>query len=376
MSLNVRPISNGEVGTFINAQWNFYRNDPHWVAPLKFDRKKLLNTAKNPFYKHSDIQLFLAEDGGRVVGRIAAISNDNHNSTHEDNAGFFGFFECENKQETANALLRAAEEWLRGKGKDEVRGPVNPSMNDECAMLVDGFDQPAVVLMPYNPPYYPELLEKAGYAKAKDLYAYLLDQRDYRSPQLERMQELLRKRYNFTIREVNFKNKKQFEKDVQTIKDIYNTAWERNWGFVKMTDEEFDFLAADLKQVADQRYTFFVESDGKTAGFILALPDINQCLIHNKGGGLLGGAWHLLTKKKNISLLRIIVLGVLPEFRRTGADAVMYYEVGKRGLPNGITHGEASWVLEDNTTMVQALSRAMKGKHYKTYRIYSRSIEA
>ncbi|MFN8361635.1 MAG: hypothetical protein U0264_17135 [Candidatus Kapaibacterium sp.] len=359
---------------FIKCQWNFYKGDKNFVPPMIMDRKKLLDTTKNPFYKHSEMQLFLAERDGAIVGRIGAIINHNHNTTHEDLIGFFGFFECENNQQTANLLFATAGEWLKKRGMTHVRGPVNPSMNDECGLLVDGFTSPPVILMTYNPEYYARLIEGAGFAKEKDLLAYILENKSYVTDKMNRMVDIIRERNHITVREVNFKNKAQFEKDVKTLKDIYNAAWEKNWGFVKMTSEEFDFLAADLKQIADPRYALIIDIKGQPVGFALALPDINQCFIHNKNGGLLGGVWHLLTKKSKISLLRIIVLGVLPEYRRTGADAVMYYELGKRGVDKGITHGEASWILEDNTMMNRGLTTTMNGKVYKTYRIYQKEL--
>ncbi|MBS1538639.1 MAG: hypothetical protein JST20_12925 [Bacteroidetes bacterium] len=371
----LRPIrTSSDEMKFIKSQWNFYKGDKNFVAPIIMDRQKLLSTKKNPFYKHSKMQLFLAERDGAVVGRIGAIINDNHNETYNDSIGFFGFFECEDNQQTANMLFDAAHSWLKERGMTHARGPVNPSLNDESGLLIDGFDSPPVILMTYNPQYYGQLIEKAGYSKEKDLYAYLLENKTYMTDKMQRMVDVIRERNHITIREVNFKNKQQFTNDVKTLKDIYNAAWEKNWGFVKMTDEEFDFLAADLKQVADPRYALILEISGKPAGFALALPDINQSLIHNKNGGILGAAWHLLTKKKKISLLRIIVLGVLPEYRRTGADAVMYYELGKRGLSKGITHGEASWILEDNQMMNRALTSTMNGKVYKTYRVYQKEL--
>lgn len=375
MSLVVRPISSSaDRLKFIKSQWNFYPNDPNWVPPIIADRKKLLDTQKNPFYRHAEMQLFLAEDNGRVVGRIAAVVNHNHNKEHNDKVGFFGFFECVDDQKTADALFAAAEEWLRARGMTDIRGPVNPSMNDEVGLLVDGFNLPPVVLMTYNPPYYARLIEQAGYAKVKDLYAYLLRQENYRSEKLQRLHDVIRKRNKLVVREVDFKNKEQFNKDVGTIKHLYNEAWQPNWGFVKMTDEEFDFLAKDLKQIADQRYTLIVEIEGRPVAFMLALPDINQALIANRRGSLLGAVWCLLTKKKKINTLRIIVLGVLPKYQGRGIDAVLYDEAGARGLPNGITQGEASWILEDNVEMNQALHHAMKGERYKTYRIYQKGL--
>jgi len=374
MSCTVRALEKNETTSFIKAQWLFYKNDPYWAPPLMMDRKKLLNTEKNPFYKHSRIQLFLAERNGEVVGRIAAITNENHNVEHNDNAGFFGFFECINDQSVANELLRAAEAWLRERGKDVCRGPVNPSMNDECGLLVDGFDGTPVILMTYNPPYYAALIEGAGYAKSQDLYAYLLRNENYASEKMMRLFNVVVQRNELVFRSLDFKNKAAFKRDVETLKYIYNEGWEKNWGFVKFTDEEFDFLAADLKQIADPNLVFIVECKGKIAGFCLALPDVNQCFKHNKSGGLLTGLYHLLTKRSKIDLCRIIVLGVLPEFRNLGIDAAMYMEIGERAKQRGILKGEASWILESNEMMNKGLTTTMHGERYRTYRLYDKGI--
>jgi len=377
MDFSIRLIDpKKELKKFIKAQWNFYRNDENFVPPLLADQLKTLNTEKNPFFKHSEIAFFIAENkSGEIIGRIAAIKNDNHNATHKDKVGFFGFFECINEQGVADALFTEAEKWLKSKGLDTMRGPVNLSLNDTIGLLIEGFDSPPVVLMTYNPQYYITLIENAGFSKAKDLYAYLLDKEDYLTEKLIRLQSAIRERYKITVRNVAFRDKVQFRKDVETLKEIYNGAWEPNWGFVKMTDEEFDFLAADLKQIAEPDFTFIAEIDGKPAGFVLALPDINVCLKYNKSGGLLTGIWHLLTKRKKINLVRIIVLGVLPEFQKTGIDAVLYYELGVRSEKHGIRYGEASWILEDNVMMNRALQTTVKGKLYKKYRIYDRPIK-
>lgn len=374
MSLQIRALAQGDTMPFIKAQWEFYRNDPYWVPPLVMDRKKLLNTKVNPFYKHSEIQLFLAERNGKVVGRIAAITNDNHNKEHEDNIGFFGFFECIQDQGVATALFTAAEQWLRDRGKTHMRGPVNPSTNDECGLLVHGFDGPPVILMNYNPPYYQQLIEGAGYGKTQDLLAYLLKNETYLSDKVQRLRALVTERYGLTFRNIELKDKEQFRKDVVTLRELYNASWEKNWGFVKMTDEEFDFLAADLKPIANPDFAFIAEVNGRPAGFCLAIPDVNQTMIHNRRGSLLGGVYHLLTKKKKIDLVRIIVLGVLPEFRRSGIDAIMYQEIGDRAAKHGIMKGEASWILEDNVMMNRALTTTMHGEAYRRYRIFEKKL--
>ncbi len=374
MNTSVRPITSAEVMKFIKCQWNFYKGDPNWVAPLIQERKKLLSTEKNPFYQHSKIQMFLAERGGEVVGRIAAITNDNHNKKFNDKVGFFGFFECEDNQDTADKLFDAAHQWLRTQGMDTVRGPVNPSMNDEAALLVDGFDEPPVILTTYNPRYYMQLIEQAGYAKAKDMFAYILKHENYQSDKMKRLQAAIRERYKITIREVNLKDKAQLKKDTDAIKDIYNAAWQNNWGMVAFTDDEWAALVKDLKPIADSRIIYLAEVGGKPAGFTLALPDVNRALIHSRGGGLLGAGWALVTKRKKVNLCRIIVMGVFPEYQKLGIDAVMYSEISERSREKYTEGGEASWIAEDNTAMNLALTKAMNAKIYKTYRVYERGI--
>lgn len=375
MTLEIKKVeSKSDLNKFINLVYEIYKGDPNFVAPLKFDRKKLLNKKKNPFYSHSEVEFFLAIKNGKVSGRIGSLVNHNHNKTHNDKVGFFGFFECINDKQVSKELFKSAENHLKSLGMNTVRGPVNPSLNDENALLIDGFDSPPVVLMSYNPKYYINLIEDYGFKKSKDTFAFKLVNGKYRDEKIERLSEAVSSRYKLKIRSVNFKNKSAFKADVNTLKEIYNSAWEPNWGFVKMTDEEFDFLAADLKTIADPDYTLIAESDGKAVGFLLGLPNINEALIHNKSGNLLTGAYHLLAKKKKIEILRIIVLGIVPEFQRKGIDALLYHEIGKRSLPKGIKFGEASWILEDNEMMIKGLTSTMKSEKYKTYRIYEKAI--
>lgn len=360
--------------TFIKSQWLFYQNDPNWVPPMIRDRYKLIDTENNPFYKHSELRLFLAYCRNEIVGRIAGIINHNHNSTHNDKTAFFGFFDCINDTDVAKKLLESVENWLYQKGFDTVIGPTNPSINDEIGMLVDGFDSPPVLMMTYNPRYYNDLLENCGYSKAKDVYAYLLEPSTFINEKAVRMQEIIKKRYEIVISEVDLKNKTQFKKDVQTLKEIYNSAWVPNWGFVKWTDEEFDYIAKDLKMIAEPKLALIVEAKSKIAGFGLALPNINECLIYNRSGSTIGALFHILTKKRNIKFIRIIALGIMPEFQKTGIDAILYYELGTRAINLGYRFGEASWILEDNEMMNRALTSTMGGKVYKTYRLYQKKL--
>ncbi|MBN1399120.1 MAG: hypothetical protein JXA06_13885, partial [Bacteroidetes bacterium] len=274
--LIVRPVtSKQDKYLFIRFLWNIYRDYPAWVPPLMMDRLKLIDRQKNPFYKHSDTEFFLAERDGIVVGRIAAIVNHNHNKEHNENIGFFGFFECINDQTVADALFDTAKKYLKGHGVTAMRGPVNPSVNDEIGLLIEGFDLSPTIMMTYNPPYYADLIEKYGFKKVKDLYAYLLNQDTVYSDRFNRAHELVKQRQKIAFRSFDMKH---FYDEVDRVKDVYNKAWEKNWGAVPMTNEEFDALASDLKQIIVPDLVIFAEKEGKPIGFALSLPDINIAL--------------------------------------------------------------------------------------------------
>jgi len=367
----IRPVRTKQDTTkFIRFLWTIYKDSPSWVPPLMMDRRKLMDVKKNPFYRHADAEFYIAERNGKMVGRIAAIVNHNHNKEHNDKVGFFGFFESINDQAVANALFDKVRVFLSAKGMTAMRGPANPSVNDEYGLLIDGFDLSPTVLMTYNPPYYLTLIENYGFKKAKDLYAYLLSQDTVYSDRLERANAIVKKRQSLTIRSLDMKN---FNNEVKIVKEIYNKAWAKNWGAVAMTEGELDALAADLKPVIVPGLVLFAEIEGKTVGFALSLPDINIALKHNKNGGLLSGLFHLYTKKKEINCVRIIVLGVLPEYQQTGAAGVLFYETAARAKVLGYQFGEASWVLEDNEAMNHS-AEVMNGTITKKYRIYERPL--
>jgi GNAT superfamily N-acetyltransferase len=369
----VRPArTKADERRFIDFIYTCYRGYPHWVAPLRVERRKLIDTRKNPFYRHAELELFLAERAGRVVGRIGAIVNHNHNRRHADRVGCFGFFESVDDQGVAAALLEAAGGYLRSRGLNAMRGPANPSVNDEYGLLIDGFSAPPAVMMPYNPPYYAALLEGCGLRKARDLYAYLGSTgATLAQPKIARANEVLKKRSGLTYRPLDMKN---FAADIGRIKQVYNRAWQGNWGEVPMTGEEYDALARDLKPVVRPELVIIAETaGGEVAGFGLALPDINQALAANRGGGLLRGLWCLLARRSRIDAVRILVLGVLPEYRRTGAAGVLFYELASRAHALGYRWGEASWILEDNLQMIRA-AETMQGRRSKTYRIYEMAI--
>ncbi|MBS1514524.1 MAG: N-acetyltransferase [Bacteroidetes bacterium] len=373
--IKIRKVENdSDKNQFINLPWKIYKDYPNWVPPLKFDVKNNLNPNKNPFFNHAKVELYLAEVEGRLVGRIAAIVNDNHNNFYKDKVGFFGFFECINDTRVSRALFDKAYEFLKSHGMDTMRGPVNPSTNDECGLLVDSFDSPPVMLMTYNPEYYIKLFEDYGLAKAKDLLALYIPKEvinnTKKMEQLERISNMVMKRENIKIRNVDLKD---FDNEVQRVREVYNNAWQDNWGFVPMTEDEFKYIAKTLKAVVDKDFVVFAEVEGKTIGFSLALPDFNQVLKHLNGSLFPFGLFKLLYYKNKIDLLRVIIMGVNKEYHKKGIDAVFYQDVIKAGNRKGYKGAEISWVLEDNLAMKQTAEKL--GAHvYKTYRIYDKSI--
>jgi len=357
---------------FVELPYQLYRGYAHWIAPLRMSQKDILNTKRHPFYKTSDVEMFLARRDGRVVGRIMAILNRAHDEFHNERAGFFGFFEVENDKQAAAALLDAARDWVRERGATVIRGPVNPSTNYECALLVEGFDLDPMVMMMYNPPYYAELLEAYGMKKAMDLYAYDIGV-DYfnHSNKLQRVAERLRKKSNISVRPVIMKD---FKNEVGIIRQVYNDAWSRNWGFVPMSEEEFDHLAKDLKQIVDPRVVLIAEQviDGSTprpVGFLLAVPDLNRALRKINGRLLPLGLLKLLWYSRKISSIRVITMGGILEFQNLGLGSIFLDEIYRRGPAAGFPTGEMSWVLENNVMMNRA-AELIGGRRTKTYRIY------
>lgn len=370
-TISIAPIlSKSETLPFIKFAWQIYRNYPQWVPPLLMDRKKLMDREKNPFYKHADAEFFLARRSGVIVGRIGAIINHNHNREHHQKIGFFGFFECVNDQGVADVLFSTAKNWLRARGTTAIRGPASPSVNDEYGLLVDGFDRSPVVLMPYNPPYYATLIEKAGFGKVKDLYAYHMHKDRVFSGKLARVADAIKEREGLSFRSLNMK---KFDEEVATLKELYNRAWQYNWGAVPMTDEEFDALAKDLKPVVVPGLVVIAEFKGEPIGFALSLPDLNIALKYNRRGYLLPGLYCLMRHKKKINQIRIIVLGVIPERLKSGAGGMLFYEMARRSDELGFPEGEAGWVLEDNVMMNRG-AELLNGERVKTYRIYEQSL--
>jgi hypothetical protein len=342
---------------------------------LRRDVSILLSPAKNPFFEHAEAAYFLALRNGEVVGRIAAIANRLHNDTHHDRVGFFGFFEAIDDQAVANALFDATGRWLRPRGFDTLRGPASFSVNDECGLLVDGFDTNNTIMMPHNPRYYPPLLDRAGFTGAKNLIAYQGgNEAHFVEPpaRIVRAVELAKSRYGITVRSLRLDD---FEAEVERIKVLYNRCWEDNWGAIPMTDHEIDHLAKQFKPVVNADLVPFAEKDGQPVGFGLTLPDFNEALRGNRNGRMLPAALTLLWKLKTKKLhrCRILLLGVVPEYRGRAVDAILYHWIWLKAAQHNMTWGEGGWVLEDNPAMNAGLSK-LGMTPYKTYRLYDRAL--
>jgi GNAT superfamily N-acetyltransferase len=373
--ITVREIDDGAaLRPFIDLAWRLNRGDPCWIAPLRLSVAGALDRRRHPFHRHAEVAYYLAERRGRPVGRIAAILNRRHNAFHSDRVGFFGLFECEDDPVTAGALFDAASAWLRARGCDRVRGPLNFSTNDEVAspgVLIDGFATRPSIMLSHNPPYYERLHESAGFVKAKDLLAFHFDDPARPPERGVRILDRLLEREGATVRPLDLR---RFREDLDAIKRVYNSAWSRNWGFVPMTDEEFDHLAKEFRPVIDPDLCLIAEVGGAPIGFSLALPDLNEALAHLPNGRLFPfGILKLLWYRRRIRSIRVLTLGFEPRYHRAGLGVAFYRRTWAVGVEKGYVAGDASWVLEDNREMCQALVR-MGGSPHRRYRIFERPL--
>jgi hypothetical protein len=378
VSVEIIPVeSSRELRRFVGLPWKIYNqaDHPQWVPPLRIAVRDALDTKANPFYRDANRQLFLALRNGQPVGRIAAIENLAHNAFHRDHVGFFGFFECAEDQEAANALFSAAETWLRGRGLDTMRGPTNPSTNHECGMLVQGYEHHPMIMTTWNPRYYPTLVESAGFAKAKDLLAYFFPMQGASAFAMPERYRLLAERAlggkQLTFRDLDLSH---FDQEVERCWEIYNQAWENNWGFFPMSHDSFLHEAKVLKYIVWPRFTFMAEIDGEPAGFMIIVPDFHHAFKAVGNGRLLPtGIFKLLAAKRRIRSGRIMILGAKAEYRARGIFALFAYEMFRRGKEFGGTAAEASWILEDNEKLIRPL-QALGAREYRRWRIYDRPI--
>lgn len=360
-------MSRGERLRFLRAGTAHYRDEPRYVRPLVSDFLRRTDAARNPFFRHAEVEHMVAVRDGRDVGRVAAIRNRASEEARGDRAGWFGWFECEEDPEAARALMDAARRGLATRGCDAVLGPASYSTNDECGLLVEGFEGFPALMMPWNPPWYEGLLRGAGLAPAEDLLAWRLLHDDVQGlDRIARVVDRARERHGWTVRPLRMAD---FEADLGRIRAVYNGAWERNWGFVPMTEEEFRWQAEDLRRIVRPEMVLLAEREGATVGFLLALPDFNQ-VLRRLGGTLLPFGWlKALWWSRSIDEVRVLTLGVLPEARNRGIEAGLYLEVIRRSRDLGFQGGECSWTLQRNEG-INRIMDSLGAKPYRKYRIY------
>jgi hypothetical protein len=360
---------------FFDVADGIYAGDENWVAPLRGDLAKVFKD-ENPFFRHGEMQLFIARRGSEDVGRIAAILDRNHNAFHDEKVVFFGFFEAIDDAGVAAMLLDAVALWGRERRITVLRGPTNPTLNDEAGLLVDGFDSPPVLMMTYNPRYYATLLEGQGLRKTKDLLAYWFPLEEKPLERLSRVADRFRKRESGVV--VRNVSKGGLARDLLKIREVYNEAWDENWGFVPMTPEEMDFMAERLKPLLVEELLWVAEAkrpDGslEPIAFMLMMPDYNRAIAVT-GGRLLPFGWlKFLLAARKIKTVRVITLGIKAAHRQSGIQSIMMADSLRFLLSKGYTGAEVSWLLEDNELVIRAV-RLWGGRLYKTYRIYERPV--
>ena len=366
-----RVASRRERKAFVDLPFTLYAQTPQWIPPLRRDEHRRLSPRHNPFFDHATIDLWLAERDGRAVGRIAAIDDRLHDETHGERITWFGFFESADAT-TARSLLAVVEAHGAARGSTAVRGPANPSLNESAGLLIDGFEREPYILMPYNTPAYPAYIEAAGYHKAKDLLAWLIDLTVPVGARIERAGARLASRRRVVVRTVDM-TRTGFDRDLGHLKTIYRAAWSDNWGFVPPTDREIDQLAHDLRPIIDPELVLFAEVDGAIAGCTVSLPDLNQVLKHMHGALFPFGIWHFLRRRALINRNRVLLLGVLPAYRRLGLYPLLVAELHRRAVARGYVEAELSWTLEDNE-LINVGIEAAGGRRDKTFRVYEKSL--
>ncbi len=371
----VRPVgSKSELKAFIKLPYRLYGPGDNWVPPLRMDVKKQLDREKNPFFRHAEAEFFVAWRGTRAVGRISAQVDDNFNKFQENRWGLWGWFECENDPEAASALLDAAAAWLRDRDRDRMVGPMSFTTNDECGLLVEGFELEPTILEPWHPEYYREMIEGAGFVKAMDLFMWKLELADEGlvRPVIWDLARRVEADPRYELRRFN---KRTLQADVDAFLDIYNASWEKNWGFVPLEEQEVRHYAKELKPVLDSNWALIItDSDGQTAGAALTLPDYNQVLKHLDGRLLPFGWIKALRLKGDIDRVRAFAMGVKPKYRNTGIAAWLYAEHFAAAKRTGVKGGSMGWILEVNKPMNNTL-QAMGATVTKRLRIYERALE-
>lgn len=375
MSVEVRSVAGGrELKQFIDLPYRLNANYPLWVPPLKLERRLFLNRKMNAYFTHGEAEYFLAWRDGRVVGRISAQVNHAFNDYQKKNWGWFGFLEFEDDQEVLDALLAAAEGWLREKGKERMVGPASFAMNDESGVLIEGYDLRPMIVQPWNPPYYKDRMEQAGMTKAMDLLMWNLEVQDRAKvlPVIFELAEKVESEHGIRVRPMR---RHQLRKDMDSFAEVYNSAWSKNWDFVPYSKKDLDAYAQEIHLVFDKHWCFIAEKidTGEVVGMAMTFPDINQVLARMKGRLLPLGWWHFLNKGRITDRVRVGFLGVKPEHQHTGVAAKLYVEHFNAAASRRQTGGEMGWILETNTAMNRGME-AMGGRIVKRYRVYERVL--
>jgi hypothetical protein len=375
MSIEVVSEEGAALPRFIDVPWRIHRGARgRWIPPLRIMVKEALDRGRDPFWKHADRALFVALRAGVPVGRIAAIENRSHNAHHGDRLGFFGFFECVDDAEVARALIERAAAWLEGRGLTAMRGPMNPSINHECGLLVDGFDTDPAFLTPWHPPYYGALLEACGLAREKDLLGFWIPAAFDVPPALARAAERARARLGrLTFQSLDGPG---FERNAELCRVIFNEAWSGNWGFVPIAPEEFAFLTKELKPILFANLSFIAEVDGEPAGFMVLIRELNEILKRIPSGRLLPtGLFKLLTGVRRLRRGRVILLGIRERYRGQHIFPLFMQELRRRASDPGFggIGAEASWVLEDNEALIRPLT-AIGATPSKRWRVYRKEL--
>ena len=375
MDVNVTTVATSrERRSFLQMPWKIYRNDPFWIPPLRMNQAELVGFKNHPFHDNARVQTFLAHRDGEVCGRIAAIINQGHIDAYQEKLGFVGFFESVDDQSVANALFDAAGDWLLDNGLEAMRGPVNPSLNYECALLVDGFDSSPMFMMTYNPPYYERLWTDYGFQKSQDLYAFWahIDMLATIDQKLQFIIDEAKSRFGIKLRRMN---RSRFLDDVRTFLDIYNKSLVGSWGFVPLSDGEVRHMAQSLRYLIVPEMTSIAEVDGRPVGAVFALLDYNPRVKAIDGRLFPTGFLQLLWRRQKIKKVRVLSANVLPEFQRWGVGLVTINYLMPSVHEWGIEEGEFSWVLESNHLSKATLERG-GAKKTKTYRIYDYAFPA
>ena len=371
--VRIEPVKNQQdLKAFIMFPFELYRSDPYWVPPLIGERLKHFDPHHNPFFEHAAVQLFRAVRAGKTVGTIAAIDDQLHPQVWNEPVGFFGEFEVIEDYDVAASLFSTARGWLAARGREIMRGPMNMNINEEVALLIDGFDGPPMIMMTYNPRYYQTFIERYGMIKAKDLFAYKVAIGSYGPnlekipPQISRVARIAQERYGVKFRKVDIGH---LDQEVEMLKPIYRQAWSKNWGALPMSDAEYGQLVGQLRQVFDPEMSYLAFIDDKPVGVFIVLPDYNQVAAH-LGGRLFPLGWlKFLWYRRKIDAVRVLIMGVLEEHRLKGIESLFYQEACRVAARKGIVWGEMSWILEDNYRVIRGIE-AMGGKVYRRYRLY------